>query len=90
MEASHFPYTGQLMNSTAAKLRQAAAGFVGNEKQLAVFLGRHWVSSWLISSHAPAPLLLPAVDIMYGHRETLMPLVATRKFGVGAASATSQ
>ena len=40
--------------------------------------------------HAPAPLLVPAVDIMHAHRATLMPLAATRRFGVGAASATSQ
>jgi hypothetical protein len=81
------------MNSTAAKFQRTAAGFVGNEKQLAVCVGHPGLSLGKLMAdlqHAPAPLLLSAVDIMHAHRKTLMPLAATRKFGVGAASATSQ
>ena len=92
MEASHFPLHRTADELDAAKLQQAAAGFVGNEKQLAVCLGCPGSSRGKLMAdlqYAPAPLLLPAVDIMHAHRETLMPLAATRKFGVGAASATS-
>jgi hypothetical protein len=93
MEASRFPYTGQPTNLAASKLQPAAAGFGGNEKQLAVCLGHPGSSLGELMAdlqHAPAPMILPAVDIMHAHRATLMPLAAIRKCGVGAASATSQ
>jgi hypothetical protein len=39
MQTSHSPYVGQSTSSIAVKLLQAAAEFVGGEKQLALPLG---------------------------------------------------
>jgi len=85
MQASHSPYIRQSTNSIAVKLLQAAAGFVGDEKQLALPLG---LAQPLLGKlmadlhHAPDPQLLRA--------ESLIPLAVTRRSGLGGDSAISQ
>jgi hypothetical protein len=93
MQTSHSPYIGQSTNSIAVKLLQAAAGFVGDEKQLALPLG---LAQPLLGKlmadlhHAPDPQLLRAVDIVLAHHQSLIPLAVTRRSGLGADSAISQ
>jgi DNA-binding transcriptional regulator YdaS (Cro superfamily) len=83
MQASHSPDIGQSMNSAVAKLLQAAAEFVGGDKELAVRLG---ITQSLLGKlmagrfHVPDPLLLQAVDIVLADRPSLIPL-ATRTSG---------
>jgi hypothetical protein len=89
MQNSHSSDIGQSMNSTAVKLPQAAAEFVGGAKQLAMQLGVAQSSlGKLMASpyHAPAPLLLQATDIALARRRSLIPLAATRTSGVGGDS----
>lgn len=87
MQTSHFPYLGQLTDSTAVKLLlQASAEFVGRDKQLAVPLGIARADL----PHAPDPLLLRAVDIVLAHRQSLIPRAGTRTSGLGGDSAISQ
>ena len=93
MQTSHSPYIGQSTNSIAVKLLQAAAGFVGGEKQLALPLG---LAQPLLDKlmadlhHAPDPQLIGAVDIVLAHHQSLIPLAVTRRSGLGADSAISQ
>jgi hypothetical protein len=89
MEDLHSSDIGQPMNSTTVKLLQAAAEFVGGDKQLAVRLGiAQSLPGKLMAGpyHVPAPLLLQAVDIVLAHRQSLIPLAATRTSGVGRDS----
>jgi len=68
------------------KLLQAAAGFVGGEKQLALPLGLvQPLLGKLMADlhHAPDPLLLRAVDIVLAHHQSLIPLAVTRRSGLG-------
>jgi hypothetical protein len=89
MQTSHSPDIGQSMNPTAMKLLQAAAEFVGGDKELAVRLG---ITQSLMGKlmaghyHVPDPLLLQAVDIVLAHRQSLIPLAATRTSGFGGDS----
>jgi hypothetical protein len=93
MQTSHSPYIGQSTNSIAVKLLQAAAGFVGDEKQLTLPLG---LAQPLLGKlmadlhHAPDPQLLRAVDIVLAHHQSLIPLAVTRRSGLGGDSAESQ
>jgi hypothetical protein len=89
MQTSHSPYIGQSTNSIAVKLLQAAAGFVGDEKQLALPLGAS-PSRMADLHHAPDPPLLRAVDIVLAHHRSLIPLAVTRRSGLGGDSAISQ
>jgi len=79
----------QPMNSTTIKLLQAAAEFVGGEKQLAVRLG---LAPSLLGKlmagryQVPEPLRFQVVDIVLTHRESLIPLTATRTSGLGKDS----
>jgi DNA-binding transcriptional regulator YdaS (Cro superfamily) len=88
MEDSYSSDIGQPMNSTAVKLLQASE-FVGGDKQLAVRLG---IAQSLLGKlmaghyHVPAPLLLQVVDIVLAHRQSLIPVAATRTSGVGGDS----
>jgi hypothetical protein len=92
MQTSHSPYIGQSTNSIAVKLLQAAAGFVGDEKQSALPLG---IAQPLLGKlmadlhHAPDPQLLRAGDIVLAH-QSLIPLAVTRRSGLGGDSAISQ
>ena len=88
MQTSHSPYIGQSTSSIAVKLLQAAAGFAGGEKQLALPLGP--VQPLLGKLSAPDPLLLRAVDIVLAHHQSLIPLAVTRRSGLGGDSAISQ
>jgi hypothetical protein len=84
MQYTHFPDIGQAANSTAVKLPQAAAGFVGGERQLAMRLGiAQSLRGKLMAGryHVPEPLIHQAVDIVLVHRQSL-PLFATRTFGL--------
>jgi hypothetical protein len=75
------------------KLLQAAAGFVGGEKQLALPLGlvQPLLGKLMADlNHAPDPLLLRAVDIVLAHHQSLIPLAVTRRSGLGGDSAISQ
>jgi hypothetical protein len=72
MQHWHSSDTGQPMHSTAVKVLQAAAEFVGGEKQLAgrldippPLLGK------LMAGHyeVPKPLLFQAIDIVLAHRD---------------------
>jgi hypothetical protein len=93
MQTSHSPYIGQPTNSIAVKLLQAAAGFVGGEKQLSLALG---LAQPLLGKlmaelhHAPDPLFLRAVDIVFAHHQPLIPLAVTRRSRLGGDSAISQ
>jgi hypothetical protein len=90
MQTWHSLYIGR---SIAVKLLQAATGFVGGEKQLALPLG---VVQPLLSKlmadlhHAPDPLLLRAVDIALAHHQSPIPLAVTRRSGLVGDSAISQ
>jgi hypothetical protein len=93
MQTSHSPYIGQSPNSTAVKLLQAAAGFVGGEKQLALTLGfaPPLLGKLMVDlHHAPDPVLLRAVDIVLAHHQSLIRLAVIRKSGFGGDSAISQ
>ena len=93
MQTSPSPYVGQLTSSIAVKLLQAAAGFVGDEKQLALPLGlaRPLLGKLMADlHHAPDPQLLRAVDIVLAHHQSLIPLAVTRRSGLGGDSAESQ
>jgi hypothetical protein len=87
MEDSQSFDIGQPMNSTAANCwLQATAEFVSGDNQLAVrlsiaqsLLGKLMVGPY----HVPA---LQAVDIVLAHRQSLIPLAATRTSGVGGDS----
>jgi hypothetical protein len=89
MQDSHYSDIGQSMNSTAVKLLQAAAEFVVGAKQVAMQPGvAQSLLSKLMASpyHAPAPLLLQAMDTVLARRRSLIPLAATRPSGVGGDS----
>ena len=93
MQTLHSPYIGQSTSSIAVKLLQAAAGFVGGEKQLALPLGlvQPLLCKLLADlHHAPDRLLLRAVDIVVAHHQSLIPLAVTRRSGLGGDSAMSQ
>jgi hypothetical protein len=74
------------MNSAGVQLPQAAAEFVSSGKRLAVSPG---LAQPLLNKlmadlhHAPDRLLLLAVDILVAHRQSLIPLAATRASGPG-------
>jgi hypothetical protein len=71
MQNSHSPL---LMNLTAMQLLQAAAEFVGGDKQLAVHLGiAPSLLGKLMAGRYPVPesLRLQVVDIVLTHRESL-------------------
>jgi hypothetical protein len=90
MQTSHSPYIGQSTNSIAVKLLQAVAGFVGGEKQLAlpVGLAQALLGRLMADLHRlPDPLLLRAVDIVLAHHQSLIPLAASRRAGLGGDSA---
>ena len=75
------------------KLLQAAAGFVGGEKQLALPLGLvQPLLGKLMTDlhHAPDALLLRTVDIVLAHHQSPIPLAVTRRSGLGGDSAISQ
>ncbi len=75
------------------KLLQAAAGFAGGEKQLALPVGlvQRLLGKLMADlHHAPDPLLLRAVDIVVAHHQSLIPLAVTRRSGLGGDSAMSQ
>jgi hypothetical protein len=75
------------------KLLQAAAGFVGGEKQLALPLGlvQPLLGKLMADRHhAPDPLLLRAVDIVLAHHQSLIPLAVTWRSGLGGDSAIIQ
>jgi hypothetical protein len=77
MQISHSPYVGQSTSSIAVKLLQAATGFVGAEKQLALPLGLvQPLLGKLMADlhHAADPPLLQAVDIVLAHHQSLIPL----------------
>ena len=84
MEDSHSFDVGQPMNSNAVKLLRAAAQFVGGDKQLAARLG---LTQSLLGKlmagryYVPSLLLLQVVDIVLAHRQSPMPLAATRLGG---------
>jgi hypothetical protein len=89
MQTSHSPYIGQSTSSITVKLLQAAAGFVGGEKQLALplclvqpLLGKLMADL----HHAPDLLLLWVL----AHHQSLIPLAVTRRSGLGGDSAISQ
>jgi hypothetical protein len=90
MQTSHSPYIGQSTNSIAVKLLQAASGFVGGEKLLALPLAKLGLVQLLLGKlmadvhHAPDPLRLGA------HHQSLIPLAVTRRSGLGGDSAISQ
>jgi hypothetical protein len=90
MQTSH----SRTMNSaTAYKVLQAAAEFVGGEKQLAVRLGiAQSLLRKLMAGRYPVPhaLFLQAVDIVLAHRAPLIPLTDTRTSDLGGDSAISQ
>ena len=91
MQASHSPYIRQSTNSIAVKLLQAAAGFVGDEKQLALPLGLvQPLLGKLMADlhHARDSLLLRAVDIVLAHHQSLIRL--PWRAGLGGDSAISQ
>jgi hypothetical protein len=93
MQTSHSPYIEQSTSSIAVKLLQAAAGFMGGEKQLALPLGLvQPLLGKLMADlhHAPDRLLLRAVDIVLAHHQSLIPLAVTRRSGLGGDSAISQ
>ena len=92
MQTSHSPYTGQSINSTAVKLLQAAGECAGVEKQSAASLGiDQSLPGKLMPIHrASDPLLLRAVDVMPAHRQSPVPLAATRTSGLGGDSVISQ
>ena len=80
-------------NSTAFKVLQTAAEFVGGEKQLAVRLGiAQSLLGKLMAGRYPVPhsLFLQAVDIVLAHRAPLIPLTDTRTSDLGGYSAISQ
>ena len=75
------------------KLLQAAAGFAGGEKQLALPLGfvQRLLGKLMADLHdAPDPLLLRPVDIVFAHHQSPIPLAVTRRAGLGEDSAISQ
>ena len=75
------------------KLLQAAAGFVGDEKQLALPLGlAQPLLGKLMAGRYPVPhsLFLQAVDIVLAHGAPLIPLTDTRTSDLGGDSAISQ
>ena len=83
MQTSHSPYIGQSTNSIAVKLLQAAAGFVGDEKQLALPLGlAQPLLGKLMADLHHAPEL--------AHHQSLIPLAVARRSGLGGDSAISQ
>jgi hypothetical protein len=91
MQTSHSPYIGQSTSSIAVKLLQAAAEFVGGEKQLALPLGlaRPLLGKLMADlHHAADPPLLRAVEL--AHHQPLIPLAVTRRSGLGGDSAISQ
>jgi hypothetical protein len=82
MQTSHSPYIGQSTSSIAVKLLQAAAGFVGGEKQLALPLGlvQPLLDKPMADLHYAPDLLLPrAVDIVLAHHQSLIPLAVARR-----------
>jgi hypothetical protein len=91
MQTLHSPYIGQSTNSIVVKLLQAAAEFVGGEKQLALPLGlaRPLLGKLMADlHHAAEPPLLRAVEL--AHHQSLIPLAVTRRSGLGGDSAISQ
>jgi hypothetical protein len=74
------------MNSAGVQLTQAAAEFVSSGKRLAVSPG---LAQPLLDKlmadlhHAPDPLLLWTVDILFVHRQSPIPLAATWASGLG-------
>jgi hypothetical protein len=76
----------QSMNSTAVKLLQAAAELVEDEKQLIapLSIAQSLLGKLLADlNHLPDSLLLRAVDIMLVHRQSRIPLAATRTSSLG-------
>jgi hypothetical protein len=72
MQDRHSSDNGQPMNLTAVKLLQAAAEFVGGEKQLAVRLDiAPSLLGKLMAGHydVPKPLVFRAVEILLAHRD---------------------
>jgi hypothetical protein len=93
MQTLHSPYIGQSTSSIAVKLLQAAAGFVGGEKRLALPPGfvQTLLGKLMADLHdAPDPLLLRPVDIVLAHHQSPIPLAVTRRFGPGGDSDMSQ
>jgi len=91
MEISHSPYIGRSTSSSAVKLLQAAAGFAGGERQLALPVGLVQPLLGKVMAdlhHAPDALLLQAVDIVLA--QSLIPLAVTRRSGLGGDSVISQ
>ena len=70
------------MNSTSARLLQAALEILGTEKELAsrLGIGENLLSKFMTDLHPlPDRLLLRAVDIVLEHRQPGAPLLAPVK-----------
>jgi hypothetical protein len=80
MHNAHCPDIRQPINSTALRMLQAAAQFVGGENQLAARLriGQPLVGRVMAGRYSvPESLLRQAVHIVLAYRESLLPFATT-------------